>query len=81
MTPYHKLGSHSDDVSGLETVKVSENSYLDMIKRNLWIKSTTFIWCPTWKKALMPYANTEGPGERAHPCSQFLAFSVGRHIL
>ena len=33
------------------------------------------------KKALMPYANSEGPDERAHPCSLILTFSFNQHIL
>ena len=28
------------------------------------------------KTALMPYANGEGPDERAHPCGLILTFSV-----
>ena len=34
------------------------------------------IWCATWEKALQPYANTEGPEDRAHPCSPIWTFSV-----
>ena len=33
------------------------------------------------KKALMPYANSEGPDEHVHPYSLIWTFSVLRHIL
>ena len=32
------------------------------------------------KKALMPYVNSEGPDECAHPCSLIRTFCVRRHI-
>ena len=33
------------------------------------------------KKALIPYANSKRPDERAHLCSPIWIFSVRRHIL
>ena len=33
------------------------------------------------KMALMPHANSEGPDERAHPCSLIWLFFFRRHIL
>ena len=33
------------------------------------------------KKSLMPYANSEGPDQHAHPCSLIWAFSICEHIL
>ena len=34
-----------------------------------------------WKKALMPYANSKCPDERAHLCSLIWTFAFRRHIL
>ena len=41
----------------------------------------TDLMCRVGKKALMPYANSEGPNEHAHPCSLIWTFSVRRRIL
>ena len=33
------------------------------------------------KKAIKPYANSECPDKRVHPCKLIWTFSVRRHIL
>ena len=46
--------------------------------------TTMFVWvydAQRGKKALVPYANSKGRDDRAHPCSLIWTFSVRRHIL